>query len=363
MKKNICFFNSISFWGGGEKLHLEYALAFKDKGYSVNLFATKNTPLYQKGIKEGISVTPISVSNLSFLNPIKILQLVIIFRKKKIDTVFFSASQDLKIGSIAARIAKVENVIYLRGLAVPIKFKLLNLFILKYLLTHIIANSGETKRMILKNFKKHINHEKVKVIYHGIEISAEEPADIKLPEIQAQGRGVILGNAGRLTKQKGQQHFIQIARKLKEEHVEFTLFIAGTGELKEELEYLIEQNDLKKEVILLGFVEDMQLFMKSIDILVFTSIWEGFGYALVEAMNYSKPIVAFDITSNPEIIDNNKTGYLVAYPDIDAFVQKTLLLINDASLRKKLGIDGNKRFRDHFILRDRIDELEAYVFN
>jgi glycosyltransferase involved in cell wall biosynthesis len=360
--RNICFFNCVRFWGGGEKLHLEYATAFKKKNYNVYLVSGKNSPLSKKGHSEGLQIFNIYAGNLAFLNPIKQIKLVRFFRKENIDTVIFSGSPDLKLGGIAAKLAKVRNIVYLRGLAVPIKNSLLNRILLKDILTHIVANSEETKRTILGNMPDRIDKDKVKVIYHGIDVNpSNEKTNNKLELIAQQGHGIILGSAGRLTKQKGQQHLIEIAKILKDKQIDFTLFIAGTGEMYATLEDLIAKNDLQKEVILLGFVQDIESFMSSIDIFLLTSIWEGFGYVLVEAMVKSKPVVAFDITSNPEIVTRDKSGFLVDFPDVNKFAEKVQLLIDNEPVRQQFGEAGKKSVLERFRLDERIDEFESHL--
>jgi len=105
----------------------------------------------------------------------------------------------------------------------------------------------------------------------------------------------------------------------------------------------------------------MDSFMNSIDVFLLTSIWEGFGYVLVEAMIKSKPVLAFDISSNPEIVTANETGYLIDYPDLNMFAQKAQLLIEDEALRKKLGEEGRKSVIARFNLSERITEFEYYL--
>jgi len=362
--KNVCFFNSTLFWGGGEKLHLEYALEFRKKNYDVIIAVKNGSPLSEESSKNKLKSVDVSVRNLSFLNPIKIVKLIRFYRQQKIDTVIFSVPQDLKLGSIAAKLAGVKRIVYLRGLAVPIRDNILNHLIFKYLTTHIVANSQETKRNILQNLGKYIDNDKVKTIYHGIDIEEFNSSNNRKNEsIVSKGHGVILGSAGRLTKQKGQHHLIEIARKLKEKGIDFTLFIAGTGELEDELSHLIHQHNLQKDVILLGFVKDMDCFMKSIDIFLLTSIWEGFGYVLVESMIKSKPVVAFNITSNPEIITQNKTGFLINYPDVDSFADKTQYLIQNESIRKQLGANGRMSVINRFNITDRISEFESHLLD
>jgi glycosyltransferase involved in cell wall biosynthesis len=360
--KNICFFNSIIFWGGGEKLHLENAIEFSKKSYNVSLLAHPKSPLWAKANSEGLKTFPVIAGNLSFLNPFKIVKLMQFYRKEKIDTVIFTTSQDLKLGSISAKLAGVEKIVYLRGLAVPVKASIINRIVFKYLLTHIISNSDETKRNILKHLGKHINEEKVHTIYHGVSVNnSGKDKNHRLKEIQEKGHGVILGNAGRLTSQKGHNKLIEIAKNLKNQQIDFTLFIAGTGDLESELQELIDQYNLQKEVILLGFVSDMEGFMNSLDIFLLSSIWEGFGFVIVEAMLRELPVVAFDISSNPEIVTADKTGFLVDYPDVEGFAQKTLQLINDEALRDKMGKAGLKSVFERFVIEDIITELESYI--
>ena len=360
--KNTCFFNSANFWGGGEKLHLEYALEFKKKNYHVFLISNKDAPLSKKAVAHGLEIFSVAVGNLSFLNPLKIFRLIGFYKKNKVDTVIFSASQDLKLGGFSAKLAGVKNIVYLRGLAVPVKNNIINRFIFKSILTHIVANSDETKRTILKNLGPYVEEKNVKTIYHGIEINDTEESDFEiLDAIKKNARGVVLGNAGRLTQQKGQLNLIEVAKKLKQNNLEFTLFIAGTGEMQIELETLIKKYNLEKDVFLLGFVKDMEKFMNSIDLFLLSSLWEGFGYVLVEAMAKSKPVVAFDISSNPEIVDSETTGFLVSYPDLDMFYEKTKILIENHALRKKMGEAGRERVLNSFELNDRITEFEYYL--
>ena len=357
--KNICFLNSIEFWGGGEKLHLQNAIEFRKLNYRVTLLAKPKSPLWQKAHGANIPTYPIRIRNLSFLNPFKVIHLATRLYRLKIDTVVFSSSQDLKTGSLAAYLAGVQRVVYLRGLAVPIKNSLINRVIFKYFLTTIITNSEDTKTNILKHLGKYIAAEKIKTVYHGVDPNrVNRDPHGRLDSIQEKGRGVILGNAGRLTKQKEQEKLIEIAKILKEQGVDYTLFIAGCGERRSDLQQLIEKYDLQNHVFMLGFVSEMEKFMNSIDVFLLTSKWEGFGFVLVEAMIKSKPVVAFDISSNPEIIDHEKSGYLVDYPDLQLFAQKTAQLIQNSALRNRMGQHGSRIVHARFLLHDRIKEIE-----
>jgi glycosyltransferase involved in cell wall biosynthesis len=342
-------------------LHLENAVEFKKKGYNVVVFSKQNSPLQKKAVSKNINTYSVSISNLSFLNPLKILKIVKLYRKKKIDTVIFSASQDLKAGSIAAKLAGVKNIVYMRGLASPIKASFINRLIFKNILTHIIANSDETKRMILLHLNKYIDSKKVKTVYHGIDINIISNKLEMLDEIKKRGHGIILGNAGRLDNGKGLKKLIVTAKKLKDKNIDFTLFIAGTGKLHTELQAMINDFNLHNYVILLGFVKEMDKFMSSIDIFTFSSESEGFGFVMVEAMARKIPVVAFNISCIPEIIENNKSGFTVDYPDLNMFAEKIIYLINNIDIGKKMGEKGFEIVKHKFVLSDKITEIENFI--
>ena len=361
-QNNICFFNTTPFWGGGEKLHLEYALEFKKLNYNVCVVAKKDSPFFQESKEEGIKVYPLTVKTFSFLNRKKVLEARNFFRKNKINTVFISASPDLKIAAFAAKKAGVKNIIYLRGLAVSIKNTPLNRVLLTKTVTHIIANSEETKRQMVKNFRDPVLEKKVKVIYHGIDLSLFDKKFYETSPLNVKKEGVfVIGNAGRLTKQKGQYFLIEIAKNLRAKNLNFKILIAGAGEEEETIKQLIAVNNLQDYVILLGFVKNIEGFMKSLDVFALTSIWEGFGYVIVEAMAAKKPVVAFDITSNPEIITQNKTGFLIPQKNVEQFSEKIDLLLNDTNLARKMGADGRKKVEERFQLKTIILEIEMYL--
>lgn len=361
--KKICFFNSSDFWGGGEMLHLENAIEFRNRGFQVVVFANPNSELWKRAQKNGFDTMAVRINSLSFLNIIKLMKLQKQFSIQKIDTLIFTTSQDFKTASIAGYLTNIPRVVYLRGLAAPIKRSLINQFCMTRACTHIIANSEETKRTILQHFQGVLHPDRVKTIYHGIQPKLLENKKFIGHFFSQKSKGIVLGNAGRLTRQKGQHHLIEVARYLKEEKIEFTLYIAGTGELLDELIESIGKHHLQNDVILLGFVEEMEIFMQSIDLFLLPSSWEGFGFAIVEAMAKSKPVIAFNTTSNPEIINDQKTGLLAKFPNTTDFAIKTKQLIQDDALRKKMGKAAKQSVINKFIIQDRVAELEEYIAN
>ncbi len=239
----ICFFNTTKAWGGGEKWHFEMAQRLHADGIPLMVVTNKNSQLYKKVKSAGIPLHPIKIGNLSFLNPARILSIKSFFQKNQIQTVVMNLPSDLKTAGIGARMARVEKIIYRRGSAIPVKNSLLNRFLFSHVITEIIANSQETKRTILANNSRLIPEGKIKVIYNGIHIKDYSPQ-----KTIKQKSPVIIGNLGRLEKQKAQHLLIQLAAKLRDEGFDFVIKIGGDGRLRHDLEKVISEKNLEKVV-------------------------------------------------------------------------------------------------------------------
>lgn len=224
----------------------------------------------------------------------------------------------------------------------------------------MIANSSETKRTILSRNPRLISETRINIIYNGINLPIFDQGKREF-FYERENEEIIIGNVGRLVKQKGQKYLIDLAIRLKKKTTNFKILIAGKGKLEAELSNLVAKNNLEAHFKFVGFVKDMKGFMQSIDIFILTSIWEGFGYVLVEAMACYRPIVAFDISSNPEIVEHNKTGYLVPSFDVKAMCEKVAQLIDDEKLRKEFGDEGRLRVEKLFSIEITQKNLEKLL--
>jgi glycosyltransferase involved in cell wall biosynthesis len=269
-------------------------------------------------------------------------------------------SIDLKVAGIAAKLAHVPRIIYRRGSAIPIKNKPLNRFLFRNVITDIIANSEATRNTILENNSNLFPLEKIKVIYNGLDFCTRK-SQTTTSLYTKKEEEIILGNAGRMVYQKGHEYLIAIAAKLKEKGVDFKLLLAGTGPLESKIREQVKQVGLTNEVVFLGFVNDIAQFMNSIDIFLLTSRWEGFGFVLAEAMAAGKPLVAFDISSNPELVVNNTNGYLVKPFDVEDFASKTIQLVQNKEQCKKMGEKGKTMAHEKFSFDRAVKELKAIL--
>lgn len=324
------------------------------------MMVREGTDLYKRSVAARLRTLPVVITNLSFINPFRIGTLVRLFRREKPDAVILNFSADIKAAGIAARLAGVRHIIYRRGSAIPIRNSILNRYLYKKVITAMVANSFETKRTILHHNKYLFPADQIEVIYNGIRLEQFDGMPV-VPLYQRQPEEVVIGNAGRLVLQKGQHYLVEMAALLKKKHTHFKMLIAGDGPLEESLKQMAVDAGVDDRMVFLGFVSNMKAFMEQIDIFVLTSVWEGFGYVLVEAMACQKPVVAFNISSNPEIIAANETGYLIDNLDIHAMTERTEALIHDKRLAEKFGRAGRKRVEQIFDIRNTQLQVEALL--
>jgi glycosyltransferase involved in cell wall biosynthesis len=137
--------------------------------------------------------------------------------------------------------------------------------------------------------------------------------------------------------------------------------IAGEGELRETLERQIKEHRLEKHVFLVGFRPDVLSVHKAFDIFVMSSVTEGLGTSLLDAMACAKPIVATSVGGMPEVVVDRKTGLLVPPRDPEAMAEAIVRLLTDEPLGRAMGAAGDARVREHFSAERMVqDTLAVY---
>ncbi|MBU8923456.1 MAG: glycosyltransferase [Bacteroidales bacterium] len=357
-RRTICFFNSTRAWGGGEKWHFDMITKLDPDRYRVIAVADRAGELYSRLSRVNIPLHGVTVSNISFLSPLRVRKIVELLASEKVDTIIMNLPSDLKLAGPAAASAGVRNIIYRRGSAIPVRNSWLNRRLFGKYITGIIANSKETKRTILMKNPGLFDPDRIKVIYNGLDIVEwDDTPESRI--YQAQPGEIVIGNAGRMVKQKGQESLIKIAVGLKEEGLDFRLLIAGDGPLRQRLEAMAEKAGVSDRTVFTGFVRNMKSFMESLDIFVLTSLWEGFGYVIVEAMAAARPVVAFNNSSNPEIINDGETGILVS--SIDKMAKSIISLSSDSERIRRLGNNGRLSLESMFSMNKAVTRLQKYI--
>jgi L-malate glycosyltransferase len=201
------------------------------------------------------------------------------------------------------------------------------------------------------------------VVNEGIDldrVDAAPPARLH-EELWLPRHAPIVGNVAALVPHKGQRHLIDAAGIVLRQVPDARFVIAGEGELRSALERQIRERRLEKHVILLGFRPDVLSLHKVFDVFVMSSVTEGLGTSLLDAMACAKPVVATRAGGIPEVVEDGLTGLLVPTRDPEKMAAAIVRLLNDAALRRQMGEAALLSVRERFsVERMVLDTLRVY---
>ena len=145
----------------------------------------------------------------------------------------------------------------------------------------------------------------------------------------------VIGNAGWLIDRKRFDVFLETCSEVIKQYPNVLCLIAGDGPQKETLQKLSQKLGIEKNVEFLGWQEDLHLFYKSLNLLLFNSNSDAFGRTVMESMGYGIPVVASVVEGGTDaVIKQGKNGYLLQRHDIALLSKYCLQLISNSDLYK-----------------------------
>jgi len=221
-----------------------------------------------------------------------------------------------------------------------------------------IAASEAIRQMLLGDG---IPPERTITVHEGIDVDhvAATPA-VNLHEALFLPHGApIVGNVAALVPHKGQRYLIDAAHLVVQHAPDTRFVILGEGELREHLEKQVHEHHLEKHVLLPGFRTDVLGCIKAFDLFVMSSVTEGLGTSLLDAMAAARPIVATTAGGIPEIVEDGVNGLLVPPRDARALADAILRALRDADLRGRLGDAGFARVNERFTVERMVAQTAA----
>lgn len=151
---------------------------------------------------------------------------------------------------------------------------------------------------------------------------------------------------GRLSYQKGYPLLIEAWAKVVKKYPDWTLSVYGEGEDKHELVKMISRKGVRNSMYIHPVEKNVEQEYQNSSVYVMSSLYEGFGLVLTEAMAYGVPCISFDCPSGPaEIITNGEDGIVVEYKNIDKLADAMIFLIEDKALRKEMGENARENVK------------------
>ncbi|MEO5782191.1 MAG: glycosyltransferase [Ginsengibacter sp.] len=308
--------------GGAERVFANIANGFVENGIETEFLLGKKRGVYLDMLHPSIPVY--EVGGISFYNYLRTFPRL--FKKNKYTHIFTASSYTSAAAIIVKKTSGIPAKIYvthhysfpasrqLKHIKGDAILKLIHYFITPYADTIIAVSKGSLAW--LRKFSHHTLPQGI-FIYNpvfddSIYSLASEPVNFP---IDVTGKTILL-SVGRLVEQKDPLTLLKAFSIFKQTDTTAVLFILGEGGQELMLTNYIKENNLSASVFLMGFEPNPYKWMARCNVFILSSIYEGFGNVIVEAMALGKTVVSTDCPSGPaEILENGKYGYLCNVKD------------------------------------------------
>jgi glycosyltransferase involved in cell wall biosynthesis len=354
-KKKILHTTTRFVSGGGVEKNIYYTIKAlgAEFDFHVSCGPDFKNDLFEVHPKVNIIICPYLINKIHPLKDLKALWFYYrLIRKERYDIVHTHETKASFITKLAAWLAGCPYIIYgLHGVTFndPMSSIKRRFYVLLEKLTIrcadiIVAVGYETIEAYHKeNIGKKIPFE---VVRSGIDIDTYlqqsiQSEDAKLSFRAAVNIGpedIVMINVGRFSYSKAQRYSIQAFAALQKKYHNLKLLLIGEGELLGECKKLAGKLNIPAESIyFLGYQEHIPKYLSVSDIFIFTSLREGLPRVIVEASLLKIPVVTFKVEGAAEVLENEKTGFIVAQGCLDELISKTEQLILHPYLRTSFG--------------------------
>lgn len=203
------------------------------------------------------------------------------------------------------------------------------------------------------------NIKRVRVIHNAVNI--EKPAKLSKTftsihdKYGINHKNKIITAIGRFSHEKGFDILVDSFEIVSREYKNAVLVLLGDGPEKDKINLQISEKNLKEKVLLPGFSKTPGDFIQYSDMIVLPSRSEGIPNVALEAMAFSKPVVATDVGGNAEVINHGISGIIVPSEDIYSLSTAMLEILKHEKYADQLAKNGNRRVKQFFSPKVRVD--------
>ncbi len=370
-KLNILQVVNSPHWHAISSYALGLSKGLKAKGHKVILLTLPKSLLIERAQAEGVPV--ITNLRLNHYNPIyffkDVQRLIKILEEEEIDVLNVHESYGFAISCLAAKLAKRKiALIRTRGTFMSPKGHPINKYLHNSLTDKVIVTSQFMRQKCLKHLQGKETH--YLLVYGGIDVEYLMPCEPNLSFKQGLGierDAIVIGIIGRFDPVKGHRYFFEAAKevKLKNKGIKVIFLVLGyPAEYTEDNLLMMAQScGVKEETVIVKEWSDLSKMLSIIDIGVISSIdSEANSRSILEFMACGKPVVVTTIGVLPEIIEDNKTGFLVPPKQPEIMAEKILELVKDKEKREEMGLLARKLVEERFSQKDFVSKTEEIYY-
>ena len=354
---------------GGVERYLELlAPRLKKEGFEQTIICSHSVNLDK--LKESADTCYVTDMRQTF-NPIAVVKIIRQVRKaikaSKPDIVYCHSSFAGVFGRLSALGTHCKVVYNPHGWAFNMRntssMKLGVFKVLEQLLAHftdkiVCISEAEFESAIDKNIS---SEDKLELIPNGIDIDAVRSAiAVKRSHLGIADDAFVVGMIGRLSAQKAPDVFIRAAEIIHKEIPNSAFIIVGDGEQREEIETFAQQHGL--HLVVTGWTDKPYSYLKTFDVAILLSRWEGFGLAIVEYMAAEKNVVATRADAIPSLIEDGEDGFLVDIDNSEQAADKVLWLHIHPNEAEEMRQKALRKVKDKYDI-NRVVKQHINMFN
>lgn len=287
-----------------------------------------------------------------------------VIRHEKIDVVYTNTIVTLT-GALAAFINRKPHIWHIReilhgnqNLCSLIPHKLLFKFILK-MSRKVIVNSNATAQQ----FQALNQDNKIQVVYNSVDFD-QLTTSMPFPEIEGVTKqSWLMAVVASIQERKAQDIAIRAVKIAREKVPNIKLLLIGDGfeNYTRYLKKMVLELDISKNVIFLGYRDDVMNILPYCKVLLAPSQVEPFGRTAAEAMAVGIPVIATNTGGLKEIVEDNNTGYLVPIGDYSQVAEKIVELYCHPDKAEKMGEAGRELARKMFDAKRNNQNIEKII--
>lgn len=349
MRMNILFASDVMSSGGASKLIFDLIHCFVEQGNHCELLilADQNLRRADELMSLGVRITIVPKERKTILEKLRFIESFIddghfdVIHAHLFPMFYYIALAKRRLGDRCPPIIMTEHNTENRRRNHPMLRPIEKYIYQKYSVVVSISDKAQTNLIQWLECKE---YNKFMVLYNGI------PLDQFMLAVPCDRSQLIPGYAesdfilcmvGRFVPQKNHMLMIEVLSKLPDY---FKLIMLGEGELLQTVQEEVRRRNLSGRAFFLGFRADVARVMKTADVIVLPSEWEGLCLTAVEAMACARPIVCSDVPGLSEVVGD--TGIKVEVNQTDSFV-RALRSLEDSELAarySKHAVERAKRF-------------------
>ncbi|MFJ3669991.1 glycosyltransferase [Streptomyces sp. NPDC090106] len=302
---------------------------------------------------------------LSPLDPLVLVRLVRLVRRERFTVVHTHSAKGGFLGRVAARLCRTPVVVHtFHGLSfhpyMSRSRRLLYRFLERATRRFTHAFLAVAPRVAQQAVEERLAPPgTVRVVPSAVDLGhIPERRDPAARRMLGVPRGTaLIGTVGRVDTQKAPLDFVRAAAAIHAERPATAFVMIGDGPLTGDVRRLAAE--LGVDITVTGHRPDAARLAAALDVFVITSLYEGLGRALTEALASARPVVATAVNGVPDLVEHGATGLLVPPADPDAAARAVLWLLDHPDQAAAMGRQGCRRVRGTFAPEDMCAAVDA----